>query len=254
MVTKLKTIITASAVALILQSNFLFAAECNFIRLLKNKSPGTDVLKSNCSKENTLSISNQLLIVAGGRIWMESGESEASLKQQLICQNRSSQSIQLKVTDLQSPWVSTENLKDCNTWVNNRLICDVAAGEKFFCMTAELKIPPQKNQKQERTTSVSMRSLAEANESKDLTLSLSNEEIYIKSAIREMQAEVNLCRELYNSKMPIEIFWEVKAPNRVSDVSVLTEENTELGSCIKDIITNYQYPEIKQAISFVHEF
>lgn len=242
------------ALGLISQSYSVTATECNFIKLLNNKSPGSEVLQSKCIEENTLSIANQLSIAAGGRLWLQSG-SAVTLKKQVICQNRSLTPIRLEISELQAPWISTPELDECNTWTNNRLNCEIAPEQKFFCLSAELKLPRSINQKQERTTSVSMRNLkpSSANQSTDQS-NLSVEDPYIHAVISGMQNDLDLCRQLFESKTVIEMFWVIKPPKKITDLTLLSEEESEIGACMRDVVANFSYPNTEENISFAQEF
>jgi len=239
-------------------SNLAIAEECDLIQFIENKSPGSEVLTSNCSKNSTLSLNSQLSIAAGGRLWLESYLNKSLIKQQLICQNRSKQPIQLEITGLATPWVEVKNISNCDNWIKNRLSCDISTNEKFFCITGNLKQTAPVNVKQERTTSVSMRGINDEPKAVKVTnkkqSSFVSEEAYINAAITKMQPEINLCRELLDSNTPIEIFWNIKAPNKIRDLTLLTEKNDELGSCMQDVIANYPFPETDETILFAYEF
>jgi len=243
------------ALGLISQSYSVTATECNFIQLLKNKSPGSEVIQSKCTEENTLSIANQLSIVAGGRLWLRSGSAD-TLKKQVICQNKSLSPVYLEISGLEAPWISTPELDECDTWTNNRLNCEIAPGGKFFCISADLKLPRAINQKQERTTSVSMRkpsSINQLTEQKENSYLLA-EDPYILVVIADMKNDIDLCRQLFESQAVIEMFWMVKPPNKITNLTLSSEEDVDLGACMRDIVANFDYPNTEGTISFAQEF
>jgi hypothetical protein len=133
--------------------------------------------------------------------------------------------------------------------VNNRLNCSIAGGQKFFCVSSIIKRPTHSLSKPERTTSVQMRAISIGKPE-----NIAKAENYIDTAVANMQAEINLCRNLLNSQEPVELIWNVKLSGEVDDVSILSEGNYELSSCIRDIVLSYKYPKPKETLTFVYKF
>jgi len=249
-------------IGLSLQSNLVSAGECNFIELVKNKSPGTETIKNQCSNENGLTIASELSLAAGGRIWIRSVHNEASAQQQVICQNRSLATIDLKITQLQAPWVSITNVDNCDSWKGNRLSCDIAQGQKVFCISAKLKQSISKDQVQERTTSVAMRNSKkkEGGTVKGL-LSMSggspaNIIAYtntVNTLVMRMQPEIDLCRQLFQMDKAVQVRWDVSPSGKVSESSILSKENN-YGQCLQNIVSSYVYPKSLTNMSFIYQF
>lgn len=228
--------------------NTVSATDCDTLQYLKNKSPGTQILSNHCSQADALALGSQLVLAAGARMWLKSAYDE-NTDQQLICQNRSAISVRLNITNLSNPWINIENIENCNQWVNNRLSCSIAPGEKFFCVSALVNRPVVTGKPQERTTSISMRAI-----SIDKPIKIASAVHYIDAAVNEMKPEIDLCRHLLNSQAPVELIWNVKVTGQVDDVSILTKGNEELSACIRDVVASYHYPKPKEAVTFVYEF
>jgi len=247
-------------IGLSLQSNLVSAGECKFIELVKSKSPGTETIKNSCSNENGLTIASELSLAAGGRAWIRSGHNEASTQQQVICQNRSLATIDLKITQLHAPWVSITNIDNCNTWKGNRLSCDIAQGQKVFCINAELKQSISRDQVQERTTSVAMRSLKKKGKLLEGLLAMSGgsptnimaSTNTLNSLITGMQPEIDLCRQLFQTDKTLQVRWNVNLLGKVSESSILSEENN-YGQCLQDVISSYDYPKSLTNMSFIYQ-
>ncbi|BCG64783.1 MAG: hypothetical protein methR_P2575 [Methyloprofundus sp.] len=233
---------------LLLNCTAAVAIDCSTVQYLKNKSPGTQILSNGCIGMQTLSVGSELELAAGARLWLKSVYN-ATTNQQLICQNRSSIPVRINIENLANPWIKVANIENCQQWVNNRLNCSIADGQKFFCVSSIIKRPTYSSSKPERTTSVQMRAIAIGKPE-----NIAKAETYIDIAVLNMQPEINLCRNLLNSQAPVELIWNVKLTGEVDDVSILSEGNYELSSCIRDIVMSYKYPKPKETLTFVYKF
>ncbi len=225
-----------------------YAEECDTVQFLDAKSPGTAISKNNCKDNQGLSIGTQLELSAGARVWLKATHDNKHI-QQLICQNRSNDFVHLTVASQEAPWISVDNLKNCNKWANDRLNCKISTGNTFFCMTGIVKQQVAMVTRQERTTSVSMRAIA-----LDNPQNIPTAEDYADKAVAEMQGDIKLCRELFNSKEPVELIWNVSVSGKVDDVSILSEGSEELSSCIRDVVADYSYAKPEEMVTFVYEF
>ncbi len=242
---KIQVIVT---LGLLFNGTAAMAIDCSTVQYLKNKSPGTQVLSNDCIGMQTLSIGSELELAAGARLWLKSVYN-ATTNQQLICQNRSVVPVRINIVNLTNPWIKVANVGHCQQWVNNRLNCSVANGQKFFCVSSIIKKPRYTAAKPERTTSVQMRAISISKPE-----NIAKAESYIDTAVHNMQAEINLCRNLLNSQEPVELIWNVKLTGEVDDVSILSEGNYELSSCIRDVVLSYKYPKPKEMLTFVYKF
>jgi len=226
----------------------LYAAECGDLQFLKNKSPGTQVLSHDCQAGYGLSIGSQLELVAGARLWLTAFYDRQN-DQQLICQNRSQKAVYLHIVSTRMPWIQVEKVKQCQSWHNNRLSCVIAPQQKFFCISGIVKKPLKSFKRQERTTSITMRSLSHNKQGK-----IFNDKSYIEQSVKDMRTEINLCRDLLQSYVPVELIWNVNMLGQAVDVSIITEGHNEISSCIKDVVANYPYLKPREMMTFVYEF
>jgi len=262
MMTSLMKLSGICIIGLSLHSSLVTAGECKFIELVKSKSSGTEIVKSRCSNENGLTIAGQLSLAAGGRAWIRSGHKEASAHQQVICQNKSLATIDLKITQLQAPWISVTNIENCNTWSKNRLSCDIAQGQKLFCIRAELKQPISRRQAQERTTSVAMRSITQNKKissglqalSGGLVADIRTLRNTLNIEIAMLQPEIDLCRQLFQTEKNIKLLWNINTLGEVSESSVLNSEADNFGSCLNTIISTHVYSKSLANSSFIYQF
>ncbi len=235
-------------IAVLLFQNSLYAAECEYLQFLKNKSPGTQILSNNCQVSSGLSIGSQLELVAGARVWLKAFYDKEN-DQQLICQNRSQVAVHLKIISTTMPWIQVENIKQCQNWVKNRLNCTVTQQQKFFCISGIIKKPSYFSKRQERTTSILMRSISVDKQNKNL-----KDLSYIEKVVNDMRPEIDLCRHLLQAQSRVELIWNVNISGQAVDVFILTEGQDEISSCIKDVVANYLYPKPREMLTFVYEF
>ena len=73
-------------------------------------------------------------------------------------------------------------------------------------------------------------------------------------AVKDMHTEINLCRDLLQSYVPVELIWNVNMLGQAVDVSIITEGHNEISSCIKDVVANYPYLKPREMMTFVYEF
>jgi len=232
---------------LLFQSS-LYAAECEYLQFLKNKSPGTQIVSNDCPVSGGLAVGSQLELVAGARVWLKAFYDKDN-DQQLICQNRSQGAVHLNIISTTMPWVQVENIKRCQDWDKNRLNCIITQQQKFFCISGIIKKPLHLAKRQERTTSIVMRSLSIDKQNKN-----SNDLSYIEKAVNDMQPEIDLCRHLLQAQSPVELIWNVNISGKAVDISILTDGQDEISSCVRDIIASYSYPKPREMLTFVYEF
>lgn len=227
------------------------ASECRSIYRQNSKSFGVFIKKNNCSQDTHISRGTRLELIPRGRLWFKSTPSDyVESEFQLICQNRSSNKVQLEFSDMLSPWLSLAKLNNCSGWVDNKLSCGSAdSGEKgIYCVLAPIKTIPDIDQNQiKRTTSIKMR-----------TIKGSVEKIPYKNVdksilLKVINADLQLCKKLNQITQTLEIKWTVE-PNQNISIVEMTRSEKLIDECAKAVVSTFIYPEFSEKTTFKSTF
>lgn len=220
----------------------LQAAECGILKLQSNRNPGANIISNSCTSNNQLALASTLQIQAGARLWLESAnDSQKSGNFHIICQNKSSEPLKIKVNSPVLPWISPENSSQCNDWANNRLECNESGSEKtaLSCAIAQINSPPV-IQTMQRKTSLAMRGLKRSTHKPTNTEASQKD---IDQWLSYLKPEIDLCRKVFNTNQPITLSWKIKASGDVVDTLIKESSiDNQLAECAIEVIENFDFP------------
>lgn len=214
-----------------LMANDVLAAECGQARLVEAGSAGVKITKNTCQDPTRVTAGSVLELSAGSRMWLKFNPSAKGEAVQVICQNRSADTVKVQVANASEPWIKPENVKSCESWKNNKLTCEGSSGEKsFFCAVAKAKSETMlasasgKSKKlSEVTTSVKMRGI------QPIAVPVTPEDV-----VKSLKPDIELCKSLFNVSEKVDMSWTVSL-GKIQDLSV-TSENKDLVSCVEDVV------------------
>lgn len=223
------------------------AADCPLLKLQQMRSSGTDVSGSHCPNKEDLSVDSVLSVAPGARFWLESSvNNPADIAFQLICQNKSSHSITLKVAQASQPWLQADASLKCSPWQSNRLACSEANGDANALMCAlsakktshDVGLAPGTANVvalDTRTSSVTVRGIG----------SHKNVDPALEPWMAMLKSEIDLCRAVSDSDQPITLSWELKANGQVKGAVVKnTGVDSKFAACSLDALHNFSFPKI----------
>lgn len=257
MVNNMKQLIYYSSLSIFLLLSFnANSSECGVMQLKTNRSSGITVTANKCTEQSYVSMGTVFNLSSKGRLWLSSNPQEgADTEFQMICQNRSKNDFRLEFSDLASPWLSQESLKNCTGWVKNRLQCDGSNGEKngVMCVLNITKVNKSNQLKRvQRTTSVKMRAITQLIRSEPVTVVIDKTKI-----IDTLTPEINLCKKLYQSDQMLTVNWavqEAKAKNIKIMLSDKQSASKPLESCVKMVVETTSYPDFSEKTTFLTTF
>lgn len=228
------------------------ASECRKIYQQDSKSSGVTVKENSCLQTD-LSTGSVVELAPKGRLWLKSAPSEyVKSRFQLICQNRSGDSLQLAFSDMLSPWLSVSALGNCQSgWVNNKLSCKATDGKQqgLYCVLSALnKSINIKSTRPERTTSVKMREIKKIRSSSGKVINFDQKRLdFIKS-------ELQLCKALNQVAGKINMQWTVNMDGQANVIERGSIENDALFACFEAVVTTFPYPEFSKKMTFKSTF
>lgn len=200
----------------------LMAATCGQAKLVEAGSAGVNITKNPCQDPTRIPLGSVLELSSGSRMWLKFDPSAAGETSQLICQNKSSETVKVNVASATTPWIKPQGLKNCEQWKDNKLSCEGSGGEKnsFFCAIAIAKAE-RSSTVPEPTTSVKMRSPFPVI-------------VPVEDIIKSIKPEIELCKSLYNVSEKVEMSWTVSV-GKIQDLMV-NSENKDLVDCVEDVV------------------
>lgn len=227
------------------------ALACGEFQLQSNRSSGVSVKSNECTDPSNISKGTVFDLSAKGRLWLKSNASEnTSYEFQMICQNRTLQTVQLEFSDPLLPWLNVAKLNNCSGWLDNKLICDGNNGEKkgIYCALAFIKqVPRNKLVQIERTSSVKMRDVSQLFAEDKHYDSFDKQQL-----VETLVSELKLCKKLNDISQDISINWIVQMAN-VKTFKILTpgvKNDDYFSGCIEGVITTTSYPRFSKEVSF----
>lgn len=224
--------------------NNAFAVECTSLQLISARNSGVTVRNNPCKAESKIALGTILKVSTGSRLWLKSVSSENGAIFQVICQNRTGQTVNVAVDSASLPWIKPQGLKNCGQWVSNKLSCDNKEGQKnrFFCAVAVSKpMIERSTPKPTTSTSFRMRSL------------FTPKGRAVKEIIKAIKPDVELCKNLYDVRSKIKVMWTVSKLGKVKTVN-LNIYNTELKGCIESVLASERHKKSKKDIIFQQDF
>jgi len=225
------------------------ASECGVMQLQSNRSSGVSMENNDCQDQPYVSIGTVFDLSSKGRLWLKSNASKFKGSEfQMICQNRTMNSLRLEFSDMLLPWLSQSKLNNCTGWVDNKLSCDGINSEKggILCALSFIKSNKSTKTKQvERTTSVKMRDIKSLLESKPVILDK-------QQILEAIKPELNLCKKINDTKQGLKVSWVVQEAV-VSDIELTTSNKLNkqvLSNCLEAVIRSTIYPKSTKEVLF----
>ncbi|MFI3156066.1 MAG: hypothetical protein QX199_07895 [Methylococcaceae bacterium] len=258
-----KNLLLMSTLFFLGYANILHADECGVLRHLANKSNGVSITGNTCKTVDDIAVGSEFNLMPGARLWFKSQEAVDAKKMQGICQNRSSKSIRISVDNNKLPWIKPNGLSNCSPWINNKINCDdnIGGQKALTCVLAAINSEPRPNELEERTTSVRMRSLPTTDDADETEPAQNDAEIEQGQIISAMQADIGLCKAIYQTDTSIKISWLVETDGRVKTVAPVANQSAAHKNadkpfidCITAVIKDFPYPHVSQAIWLTNQF
>lgn len=224
----------------------LYADECGVIHYLANKSNGVTVTGNTCKTADNIALGSEFTLMPGARLWFKSQLDTE--KAQGICQSRSSKPIRISVDNSKLPWIKPTGLSNCGAWTDNKMNCDDSSGGQKALSCVIAGINPESHSKglEERTTSVTMRSVSPQNDANEGSVELDNEQI-----VSAMQPDISMCNTINHTNTPTKITWMVETDSRVNTVILdpdpANDADKPFIDCITAVIKDFSYPKSSQA-------
>jgi hypothetical protein len=216
-----------------------------------SKGSGVTVKRNNCSQPPYLSVGTVMELAPKGRLWLKSTPSEyVNSRFQLICQNRSSDSLQVEFSGMLSPWLSVPTL--CGSWVDNTLNCKAANGGQkgLYCVLSPLnERRASQSADPTRTTSVKMRELG--GELRSSTGAVIN---FTQQKLDLIKSELYLCKSLNQIAAMDTMEWTVSTEGEVNVIKASGMTNHALLACYKAVVTTFPYPIFAKQMTFKSTF
>ena len=225
------------------------ALECGVMQLQSNRSSGVSMEMNDCQDQPYVSIGTVFDLSPKGRLWLKSNTSKFKGSEfQMICQNRTMNSLRLEFSDMLLPWLSQSKLSNCTGWVDNKLSCDGINGEKggVLCALSFIKSDKSTKTKQvERTTSVKMRDIKNLLKAKSVILDK-------QQILEAIKPELKLCKKINDTKETMTVNWVVQEAV-VSDIELTTSNKLDkqvLFDCLEAVIRSAMYPKSTKEVLF----
>lgn len=250
-----KTIHTCTlTLSLALTPYLSHADECSMLKLQTSRSTGAKVVKTSCSDANALTLESQLELGPNSRLWLEAKTDDPLFANwQLICQNKSSSSITLQISQESSPWIKPLSELNCQPWTQDRLECsNSASGAKaLMCAIAHVKKAGQ-IQKVEQTTSFTVRGIKPKTKPTSINPSSNRE---FEQWLANIKPEIDLCKKLYQNSNPVKLSWVVSATGQASETKIEEgQSDMQFGQCAKEVIENIKFPQFEKATQVTFTF
>lgn len=235
MMTRFRLSFSGTLLLSLLVVNSYASNPCGVLRLQKLPKPGVDIINNQCIN-NQLALASvlQLQPDASVRLESSSGDSEAP-RVQIICQNKSSLPLKIKVTSASLPWIQPEqNFIVCNDWVNGRMECNkLKSAKKVLICAIPLKMrtgPP--------------------GQATNMEIEEVNYELK-----KKVVPKIEGCRKEFPSDQGLTLSWTIKSNGVVADTAISQDINKdEFVECAVDVIEGSIFPQFDNDILFTHEF
>jgi hypothetical protein len=229
------------------------AADCGILRLQKERSTGAEIVVNKCQDAENLGLESIVKLRSNSRVWLESiSDYTNSPKFQLICLNKSSESVNIKLANAFLPWVKPEGAINCYAWINERLECKESTSDQIALICAiALKRMFVVNHEIHKNASVIMR----GTDLKEKRNTLTDRELAILESLikNDLNRKFSLCESLFDRD--VTIAWTIRASGQVANVSVAeTADIDPFGNCAIEVIKMHAFPSFSKDIQVSTSF
>jgi hypothetical protein len=221
--------------------------QCGVLQLQNVAKPGVAVSNNSC-KGSDLALESIVNLQADASVRLVS-----TSEHHIICQNKSSFPLKIKVTSAASPWIRPEQYHiHCNDWLNGRLECNEARSDKIALICA---VSEQENaiglHKNSTNTSRKMREPLPGNDDMEL------ERLKVIEVLKNfIIPKIEQCRKDYPSDQVLTLAWTIKANGVVTDTAIIPENirDDKFVGCAVEIIEDWIFPPFQKEIPVSYEF
>jgi hypothetical protein len=233
---------------------FAAASGCVALTMQKDRSPGASILSNDCYELSNLSLGSVMQMNGGARLWLKSNSAaQTDSSFQIICQNKSSDLLQIEVSSAFIPWIKPKNIAHCNDWVGDRLTCnDANSGSPIlYCAIAMIKNLSVNNDI-ERKTSVTMRGIDAQGDLKPLDQSESQQ---LEKIIDFIKPEIDLCRKVFQTDQAVSITWTISTNGQVLNAYGHEERGeNHFAGCALEAVEHFNFPSFSKDIQISYTF
>jgi hypothetical protein len=189
-----------------------------------------------------------------GRLWLTGNETAEGFVE-IVCQNLSTESVSVQLTNTEKPWVNITEPAECNDWQKNILICPIGKMKKgFFCKITERTVMhADEGSKKQKSASVNVRAISV----EDLPEKSFDEQQYLQERLEYYAAGIDLCNTIHKRSGNIIIQWIIYDGGAVDKVVINSQTapgNEEIANCIAEQIPFWKFPEWRKDSQVAYQF
>jgi len=199
-------------------------------------------------------IGDSVILNKKGRLWLTGNETAGGFVE-IVCQNLSTEPVNVQLTGMEKPWVTITEPAQCNDWQKNLLICPVGEMTKgFFCkITERITDNVAEGAKKQKSASVNVRSIS----IQEISEKSTEGRQYLQERIGYYAAGIDLCNTMFKRKGNIIISWIIYAGGAVDKVEIDSQtlpEDNEIAECIAEQIPSWKLPEWEKDSQITYQF
>jgi len=199
-------------------------------------------------------IGDSVILNKKGRLWLTGNETAEGFVE-IVCQNLSTEPVNVQLSQTEKPWVVITEPAQCNDWQKNILICPVAEMPKgFFCkITERVAENAGEGSKKQKSASVNVRSIS----IQEISEKSKEGRQYLQERIEYYAAGIDLCNTMHERKGNIIIRWIIYDGGAVDKVEIDSQtapEDNEIAECIAEQIPAWKFPEWEKDSQIAYQF
>jgi len=199
-------------------------------------------------------IGDSVILNKKGRLWLTGNETVDGFVE-VVCQNLSTEPVNVQLTSMEKPWVTITEPAQCNDWQKNLLICPVGKMTKgFFCkITERITDNVAEGSKKQKSASVNVRSI----NVQEISARSKEGRQYLQDRIEYYGAGIDLCNTMHERKGDIIISWIIYDGGAVDKVTINSQtapEDNEIANCIAEQIPFWKFPEWQKDSQVAYQF
>jgi hypothetical protein len=199
-------------------------------------------------------IGDSVILNKKGRLWLTGNETTEGFVE-IVCQNLSTESVNVQLTNKEKPWVNITEPAQCDDWQKNILICSIGEMTKgFFCkITERIAADAEAGSRKQKSASVNVRSIS----IEEISEKTAEGREYLQERIEYYTAGIDLCNTMHERKGNIIISWIIYDGGSVDKVKIdsrTAPEDNDLASCIAEQIPSWKFPEWEKDSLIAYQF
>jgi hypothetical protein len=199
-------------------------------------------------------IGDSVILNKKGRLWLTGNETAEGFVE-IVCQNLSTESVNVQLTSNEKPWVNITEPVRCDDWQKNILICPVGQIQKgLFCKITERTVMhADEGSKKQKSASVNVRAISV----QDLQEESFDEQQYLQERVEYYSAGLDLCNTMHKRSGNIIISWIIYDGGAVDKVTINSQtapEDNEIANCIAEQIPFWKFTEWQKDSQVAYQF